>query len=59
MSEFRALTQHAPEDNQPVDWITPAGDQVLGGKYCGGLWFLPPDHAAYCYYEPISWRPAR
>ena len=59
MSEFTPVSQSAPGDNQLVDWIAPAGEQVSGGKYRKGLWFLPPDHAVYCYYEPVSWRPAQ
>ncbi len=59
MSEFKPVSQRSPEDNQLVDWIAPDGQQVSGGKYSKGLWFLPPDHTAYCYYEPVSWRPAQ
>ncbi len=57
MSEFTPVSQYHPEDNQLVDWIDPAGQQVSGGKYYRGLWFLPPDHGMYCYYTPISCRP--
>ena len=58
MSEFKPVSQSVPADNQLVDWIAPVGDQVSGGKYCNGLWFLPPNHNVYCYYTPTSWRPA-
>ncbi len=58
MSEFKPVSQPGPDDNQLVDWITPNGDQVSGGKFVAGLWFLPPDHSVYCYCQPISWRPA-
>jgi hypothetical protein len=48
-----------PADNQRVDWITPSGDVVKGGRYCSRLWFLPPKHDCYCYYQPTYWRPAQ
>lgn len=57
--DFRPLTNSdKPEDGQFVDWITPRGSQVNGGKFHNGLWFLPPEHSAYAYYAPIAWRPA-
>lgn len=58
MSEFKPVSQDLPENNQVVDWVTSTGDEVSGGKFYEGLWFLPPDHRIYCYYKPISWRPA-
>ena len=56
-SEWTPLHQASPEEGALVDWITPSGDTVSGGKKGPGqLWFLPPDHSAYCYYKPICWR---
>ena len=48
------------EDEKPpmgavVDWITPNGEQVNGGKY-NRMWFLPSDWAMYAYYTPTYWR---
>lgn len=51
--------ERLPERGQLVDWITPGGEQVDGGKFHGGMvWFLPPDHLVYVYYRPVKWRPA-
>jgi hypothetical protein len=58
-AEWTALVLRVPEEGQKVDWITGDGQQVDGGRYVRGLWFLPPDHSMYAYYVPTLWRPAK
>lgn len=47
-----------PEPNQTVDWISPGGERVLGGKYAGGAVWFPPGSEMYVYYTPMFWRPS-
>ncbi len=57
MSNWKLPSEVLPADGDLVDWIAPGGQEVIGGKKGPGqLWFLPPDHGVYCYYEPVFWR---
>ena len=59
-ADFFPTSECTPFENATVDWITPSGVQVNGGKKGPGkIWFLPPEWKVYCYYEPIAWRLSR
>ncbi len=59
-TEWKSPKAETPDEGTIVDWIAPGGDQIAGGqKGPGQLWFLPPDHKVYCYYEPAFWRIAQ
>ena len=47
-----------PERGQCIDWIGPMGEQVNGGDFFQGVWFLPSGEI-YAYYTPTFWRPTQ
>lgn len=59
MSDWIATKTQMPAPNQAVDWISPSGQQVNGGRYVGGVIWYPPDGDMYIYYLPTFWRPAQ
>lgn len=59
MQNWIPTKDKVPEKGQNVDWISPGGEQVNGGRFEGGLiWFLPGGDM-YVYYTPTYWRPAQ
>jgi hypothetical protein len=56
MTGWIATEDEMPEAGQMVDWISPGGQQVNGGRFTGGaIWMLPDGHL-YVYYMPTLWR---
>lgn len=56
-NRWRRTIDERPPTGADVDWITPSGDQINGGKFSGGaIWLLPPRHEMYVYYTPERWR---
>ena len=51
--DFQRTTQGLPDENLPIDWISPAGGQFNGGYRIGHQWFIGN---VYVYYTPIAWR---
>jgi hypothetical protein len=57
--KWTPTAERTPEPGQRVDWISPGGEQVNGGRFQGGaIWFLPGDDM-YVYYLPKFWRPTK
>ncbi len=54
---WNRLADSVPNEGELVDWISPYGNEVTGGKKApGNQWFLPPCHNMCCLYEPVFWR---
>jgi hypothetical protein len=51
-------TGRFPEHGQRVDWMAPSGEQVDGGRFDRGMWFLPGG-GMYVYYTPSFWRESK